>query len=253
MDAGFLNILHLVITFVVGVIACSYATLSGGRGLLTIPTLILLGLPPHTAIGTDRLGGIGMNIAGWYEFHQKGMVNYKIGLTIVVPALMGSILGANLVLQINETVLRRVVASITILAMALIILRPKIGIERVKSTTNTRDYVFGAILSFFTFVYHGFYGVGAGSLLAYVLVLLFGQTFLESAATRKIANLMATVMGSTVFVLEGVVSYPLGIALFSGCFVGSYIGAHYSDKIGNVWIRRLFLVIVLIMAIKLLR
>jgi len=49
-----------------------------------------------------------------------------------------------------------------------------------------------------------------------------------------------------------VIIYSLGISLFMGTFIGSYIGTHYSDKIGNVWIKRLFFVVVLIMAIKLI-
>ena len=59
-------------------------------------------------------------------------------------------------------------------------------------------------------------------------------------------------MSTTVFALHGVIIYSLGIALFIGAFIGSYIGAHYSDRIGNVWIRRLFFVVVLIMAMKLI-
>jgi uncharacterized membrane protein YfcA len=59
-------------------------------------------------------------------------------------------------------------------------------------------------------------------------------------------------MSGAIFAVHGVIIYSMGISLFLGTFLGSYIGAHYSDKIGNVWIKRLFFVIVLIMAIKLI-
>jgi uncharacterized membrane protein YfcA len=181
----------LIIVLGIGLIAGSYGTLVGGGSLITIPTLILLGLPPHTAIGTNRLGVMGNPTAGWYEF-KKG----------------------------------------------------------IRAITK-QDYIIGASLSFVISIYSGFYGAGAGTLLTYVLVLFFGQTFLEGAATRKIAQFISTAMAIVIFAIGGVIHYPLGIALFIGNLIGSYIGAHYSERIGNIWIKRLFFAVVSIMAIKL--
>ena len=247
-----MDTLHLLIVFAAGVVGGSFGTLVGGGGLITIPTLMLLGLPPHTAIGTNRMGVSGMAIAGWYGFNKKGMINYQIAFTMAIPALFGPILGAHLVLKIDEEMLRRVIAVITILIMVFILSQPKIGIQKAPHTIRKHEYVIGAVLSLFIFMYSGFYGAGAGTFLTYVLILLFGQTFLESAATRKIAQVISTVVATIVFALSGVVSYPVGATLFAGSFTGSYVGTHFSDRIGDVWIKRLFFVIVLIMAIKLL-
>jgi len=63
---------------------------------------------------------------------------------------------------------------------------------------------------------------------------------------------MMTTMAAVVFAGRGVIDYPKAAAMFLGCAIGSYVGAHYSDRIGNVWIKRLFILIVLIMVIKLL-
>ena len=98
----------------------------------------------------------------------------------------------------------------------------------------------------------GFYGAMGGTLLLYILILWFGQTFLESAGTQKIAAMMMNAMAAIVFGLNDAVSYYLAVSLFCGCFIGSYIGAHYSDRIGNVWIRRLFIILLVILIIKLL-
>ena len=69
-----MDINNLLIIFFVGMLASVMGTLIGGSSLFTIPTLILLGLPPHVAIGTDRFGIMGIAIAGWYKFHRKGFV-----------------------------------------------------------------------------------------------------------------------------------------------------------------------------------
>lgn len=247
-----MDIISLLIISAVGVIAGSFGTLTGGTSLITIPALIFLGLPPHAAIGTNRLGVTGVPIAGWYKFNQKRMVNYAFGFMIGIPALFGSMLGVNLVLQMNEMILKRLVATLMILILVFITVKPKIGLEKTKSMVKNHGYLIGAILSFFLGVYGGFYGAGAGIFLNYILILLFGQTFLESAATRKIAGFFITAMAAILFGLAGVINYSMGIALFIGTFTGSFIGAHYSDKIGDVWIKTLFFAIVLTMSIKLL-
>lgn len=248
-----MEILSLLVIFFVGMIAGSFGTLVGGGSLITIPTLILLGLPPHTAIGTDRLGMTGTCSAGWYEFHRKGMIDYKIGFIIGIPTMLGSLLGANFVLQINEAILKKAVAIITILILVFIaIIKPKMGVEKTNRMVKNQEYFIGVIGSFSLGFYGGFYGAGSATFLSYILLLLFRQTFLECAATVKIAALLMTAMAASIFAINGAIHYSLAAAMFFGAFTGSYIGAHYSDKIGNVWIKRLFFVIVSFMAIKLL-
>lgn len=245
--------IHMLIMFGISIITGSWGTLVGGGGLVTIPALILLGLPPHTAIGTNLSGMIGVAGAGWYKFHKKRMVDYKIGFLIGVPAAVGAILGANLVLQINEEVLRRAIAILTILILVfMVVVKPKVGMEKSSSIVRNYEYLLGAVMSFFLGIYGGFYGPGTATFLSYILILLFRQTFLESAATVKIAVLFVTTLAALIFAINGAVDYYLASAMFIGGFIGSYIGVHYSDRIGNVWIKRLFIVVVLLMATKMI-
>ena len=82
-----MDVLKLLIIFFVGLGSSFIGTLVGGSSLITIPVLILLGLSPHSAIATDRMGVTGIGIAGLYKFHQKGLVNYRIGLITGIPIL----------------------------------------------------------------------------------------------------------------------------------------------------------------------
>jgi hypothetical protein len=213
---------------------------------------MLLGLPPHTAIGTDRLGITGISIAGWYQFHKKGMIDYRVGFAVGIAALCGSFIGANLALQVKGATLKVIIAMITVAVLPLLIFSPRKGIEKTKHTLKRLDYVMGGLMSFFIGIYGGFYGPMAGTFLCYVLIVWFGQTFLEGAATFKIGSLFLTSMAAAVYASKGAIHYPMAIAMFSGSCIGSYIGAHYSDRIGNVWIKRLFIVLILVMIIKLL-
>jgi uncharacterized protein len=244
--------INLAVIFVASLCGSIYGTLIGGASLITIPTLILLGLPPHTAIGTDRLGVTGMGIVGWYQFHKKKMIDYRVALSVGIPVLFGAFLGANLALKIEEAVLKTVIAVLTLLLLPIIIFNPKKGIEKTAQKIRRHQYLIGGLLSLFVGVYAGFYGVMSGTFLCYVLILWFDQTFIESAANFKIGSLFSTGMAAIVFAMGGAVHYPMAIAMFSGSGIGSYIGVHYSDRIGNVWIRRFFIAIVLAMIVKLL-
>ncbi len=103
---------HLLIIFLAGFLASLFGTLIGGSSLVTIPTLLLLGLPPHTAIGTDRFGIMGVCSAGWYQFHRKKLIDYRIGLTMAIPVIVGSFLGARLCQEISEVSLKWIIISV---------------------------------------------------------------------------------------------------------------------------------------------
>jgi uncharacterized protein len=246
-----MNATDVIIVFGVSSIISIVGSVIGGASLVTIPLLILLGLPTHTAIGTDRFGVMGIGVMGWYLFHRKGMIDYKVGVATGIPILVGSFLGAHLALQINESSLKLVIAVISALLLPILILSPKMGIEKRDRTLRKYDYLVGAFLTFAVGIYGGFYGAMAATFLAYVLVLWFSQTFLESAATLKIGSLCMTSAAAAVFAYKGAVHYPLAIAIFCGCCIGSLIGVHYSVKLGSVWIKRAFILLVLIMLIKL--
>ena len=140
----------------------------------------------------------------------------------------------------------------TLALLALLMVRPNIGIEKTSRPLTARVVATGSFLSLVVGIYGGFYGAGAATFLAYILILVFGQTFLESAGTLKVAGTLMTLSSSLTFAANGAIHYPLAASMFLGSFIGSTAGAYYSDRIGNVWIKRLFIGVVLIMGIKLL-
>jgi hypothetical protein len=247
-----MDLLKLFIIFFVGLGSSFIGTLVGGSSLINIPVLILLGLSPHSAIATDRMGITGIGISGLYKFHQKGLVNYRIGFVIGIPVLLGSFIGANLVLQISPSVLKKVIVLITVSVLVLLVMQPKLGVRKTPRSLETRDFLVGMFLSLLVGIYGGFYGAGAATFVIYILIFVFGQTFLESAGTMKIASIAMTATATLTFAYHGVIHYPLAIAMFMGSFIGSFVGAHYSDRIGDVWLKRLFIGVVLIVAVKLL-
>ena len=246
-----MDISELIIVMAVGMVGGFFNVYVGAGSLLTIPVLMILGLPAHIAIATNRLGVTGSDIAGWYEFHRKKMIDYRAAVIIAVPSLAGAVIGANLMLAIDEAMLRRVIAFITLGILALIFFRPEAGILNSQEKIKKGHVICAVITSFIVGIYGGFYGAGAGTFLFYILIFCFGETFIESAGTHALANLSFSVMAAVIFAYNGAINYLWAVPLFIGSFAGSFISAYYAERIGNVLLRRIFFTVVILVVIKL--
>ena len=245
-----MDFVDMSIVFIGGACASAFGALIGGASLINIPLLVVLGLPPHVAIGTDRFGVMGIGWAGLFKFHRKRFIDYRISFLMAGPTFIGSVLGANLVFYVQENLLKLIIILTNILCLLYLVLNPGIGLKEKAQSVGASKYWIGGLLCFFIGVYGGFYGAMAATFLAYVLIMWFGQTFIQSAANVKVASIFLTTSAALVFFLKGAVDYPLGLALFSGCLCGAYIGAHFSDRIGNLWIKRFFIIVLTAMILK---
>ena len=245
--------MHLIVIFFASLFACTFGTLVGGNSLITIPLLMLMGLPPHRAIGTERVGVLGLGLAGLYTFHRKGMMRYRLAFTVGIPCMLGAFVGANLAFQVSPELLKKVIVGLTLLLLAVVSTNPKLGVEEQKQQPLTSGrYVLGAFLGLLVGIYNGFYGAGGGTFLAYIMILVFRQTFLGSAANLKVSTVLSYAVSTATYAYHGAIDLPVALVLFVGSWIGSSLGAHYSDRIGNVWIKRVFMTVILIMVVKLL-
>ncbi|MCK4555100.1 MAG: sulfite exporter TauE/SafE family protein [Candidatus Aenigmarchaeota archaeon] len=247
-----MDIISLVIIVALGFIGGMYASLVGGYALLIIPALIFFGMPPHEAIATNKFASLALAMVGLAEFSRKKLVDYKVGVLIGIPAAVGSLIGAYVLLGTSALVVNKIIAFATIAVLLVIMVKKDVGIVKKNVKPTTLTWAVGAILMFAIGLYGGFYGGGFAIPISYLLILFFGQTFIECAGTRKIASVMINFTALIVLGLNGMIVYSVGIPLLVSSSVGGYISAHYSTRIGNLWVKRMFFVVVLVMAVKLL-
>ena len=244
--------LKLSITFLVGFVGGLIGILIGGCSLFTIPALIFLGLPPQSAIATNRVGIAGLMLTGGLAYHKKQLIDYKTGCIIAGTAVAGAVLGAQLVVKIDAVLLKRIIGILTVFLISTLIFFPKHGVAANEKTIRKKHYIIGAIVNFFLGIYGGFYGANVATFMIYTQILLFGKTFIESSATGTIAMFSFSVAASGIFMSHHIVHYGYATVLFVGMACGSYISAHNAEKIGNVWIRRLLIAMSGAAGIKLL-
>lgn len=101
-------------------------------------------------------------------------------------------------------------------------------------------------------VYNGIFGAGAGPLSTYNFLYFFGFTIVEANATNTIPWLILGLSSLIIFMLNGIVDYKNGVALLIGMTIGGYLGAHVALKKGEAWVKRLFVLVVIISSIRLL-
>jgi uncharacterized membrane protein YfcA len=140
----------------------------------------------HAAIGTDRFGTVGIGVAGLYSFHRQGMMRYRLAFIVGIPCLIGAVIGANLALQISPELLKKFIVALTVILLIVVVVNPRLGVAvTTKHPITTTRYALGIFLCLLVGIYGGFYGAGAATFLSYVMILVFRQTFLESAGADK--------------------------------------------------------------------
>lgn|SRR3989338_3309411 len=242
--------IDILLVFSIGVFSAFFGALVGGAGFVSIPFLLFVGLPPHTAIGTNALGAMGLSIGGFARFWRGGRVAWSYIPSFIVLGVIGSFLGANIVLRVNGQLLIKLVALLILFILPLVLFNQSIGNDT--QLVGKRRKFLGFIVYFLVMIYSGFLSAGSGTLIFYTYMIFFGLTFIDSAATSKLPAIFSSFVVFLTFASNRAVDYKLGAVLFLGMLVGAYWGAHAGLLKGNQWVKKLFTIVVLVSAIKLL-
>jgi uncharacterized membrane protein YfcA len=239
-----------LLVFLVGVAASVIGAMVGGGSLLSIPLLIFLGLPPQVAIATDRFAGLGAGITAFYKFWLAQKIVWRHVPVLAVASLAGSLIGASVLVNAEPSSLNLVVGVVLLALLPVLFLKRDLGVT--PREVSTRRIRLGLSLYFLVQVLAGFFGGGTGTLVFYILMSFFGITIIQVAATQILPFMVLTISSLTLFAASGIIDYQMGIVLLTGTAVGGYLGAHIAIKRGDRWVRRVFAVVVLASATRLL-
>ncbi len=244
------EVLSLFIFLLVGVFAGFLDSVVGAGGLFSVPLLIFLGLPPQVAIATDRFGTIGQTMAALFKFqkYKKILWNHVPLLTLI--AFAGSLIGANILLNVEQKILQQIVGVLLFILLPFIFTKQDLGVKHIKK--NKIKIIVGILFYFIIMVFSGFFGQGTGPLIFYVLVYFWGFTMVEVLATGVIPWFVLSISSLIIFAVNGIIDYYIGLILFVGMVIGGYFGAYIAVKKGDLWIKRIFIIFIIIFGIKLL-
>lgn len=205
--------------------------IAGGGGLISLPAYLMAGLPPHTAVGTNKFSStIGTTVAT-YQYARQGFIHLKQAIPAIICSLSGAFLGARLALFVPENVFK-IVLMVALPLIALYVLNRKSLTDNKPPHSLTKTLAIVSILAFFIGMYDGFYGPGTGTFLMLALTGWAHVSITDAAGITKTINLTSNITAFVVFLMGGVMWIELGAiaALFS--IAGNYLGAHFFTKKG---------------------
>lgn len=247
-----MNIVTLLILLVGGFFSGIMNAIIGGGTLISVPLLIFSGLPTHLAIGTNRFAMIFNTGVGAIDYYGKVRYSVKLALALALFASVGSYLGANIVLQTAEATLNYVIGILMLIMGGVVVYKRKLGLEEKAVNPTKANYVVMSTLAFILGIYGGFFGAGISTLFTFVFISFLGMSFIKSAGITRFIVSILSMIAFSVFLVNMKVDYLYGIVLLISFVAGAKIGVELAVRAGNIWIRRLFVLLIVISSVKLL-
>ncbi|PLY11957.1 MAG: integrase [Desulfuromonas sp.] len=235
----------------VGLVAGILNVLAGGGSLLTLPVLLFMGLPAATANGTNRVAIFVQNIFAIGGFRKQGVFPWRIALLCTAPALLGAWFGANLAVDIDDQLFKRLLALIMLAVLVFTAWDPLRRMHQSEPKLTPLRLLVLAVSFFIVGVYGGFVQAGVGFIVISAL-LAHGLDLVRINAIKVIVIFFFTMVALAVFIAHGQVDWGLGLSLAVGNAIGGWIGTHIAVKKGHDWIKRIVSLTVVIFALKLL-
>lgn len=225
--------------------------MAGGGSVLTLPLLMFIGLPANVANGTNRIAILAQSLAGVHIFHKKKIFDYKTDYKLTIPAVIGSLLGALFAVEIDETVLRKVIGALMVLMLLMVVFKPEMWLKDQAGKAEAKPTPLQYIIFLFIGFYGGFIQMGVGFFLLAGLVLGSGQNLVKANAVKVFITLVFTVFSIGVFLWHGQVDVLAGIFLAIGSITGAWLGAHFMVKSGAKYVRYVLLVAMVLVILHL--
>jgi len=235
-----------------GFVAGFINTLAGSGSLVTLPLLIFLGLPATVANGTNRVAILLQNVIGVTSFRQQKVLDLRGGLMLAAPAVVGSLLGAQIAVNLNEEMMRRAIGIVMLAMLVVILIRPKRWLEGRSERVGQRPGLKELAAFFAIGIYGGFIQAGVGIFLLAGLVLVAGYDLVRANAVKVLIILCFTLFVIVVFVMNGQVQWGIGLVLALGNMMGAWVASRMAVQRGASFVRWLLIGVVIVSAMSLL-
>lgn len=226
-------------------------TLAGGGSLFTLPLLIFLGLPAPLANGTNRVAIWVQCVVSTLGMRRGGIRNFAQSALLSIPAVLGSVAGAQVSVEIPALWFERIFAIIMVIMVWFIVWNPKPP-EQASPRGWLQHPVIVSIVFFLIGIYGGMIQAGVGYFLTAALVICCRMNLRETASIKVTVVAIYTTVALWVFFINDQIDWPMAIVLSIGNGIGGWMGARMVVSKREEWIRITLGISVFFMALKLL-
>ncbi len=248
MEFSDFSITILIFLFFTAIVASFLDTLAGGGGLITVPVLIVSGIPPLAVLGTNKFqSSMGSGTATFMMFKNKKVTWPEVG-PMMLMAFIGSAVGASAVQLIDTEALSFIIPVVLLFIAIYFLLSPKpkeTDGEPKLSYPKYKNIVVPIIGS-----YDGFFGPGTGSFFALSGVSLRGRGLISATIVAKTLNFATNFAGLLIFLTSGKIVWIAGIVMIVGQAIGATLGSKFLFKINPAYLRILIVIMCFSMLVR---
>lgn len=225
--------------------------IGGGGGLISLPAYLIAGLPPHMAVATNKMSSTCGTTLATIRFIRNGLVNFRLAIPSVIVAIIGSTIGAHISMIVPDRIMLYVLIGVLPVS-AFFVLNKKLfhDTEDDNITLDKKTYLTAIIAAFIIGMYDGFYGPGTGTFLIIAFTVFAKLSIKTANAQAKVINLTTNITSLIIFLLNGQVLLPLGLAAAACNMVGGYLGAGMVMKNGAKIVRPSILLVLFLLFLK---
>lgn len=242
MQAFVLSPETYVLLALAGLSAGFIDSIAGGGGIITVPALLAAGLPPHLALGTNKLQSTFGSCTAMLHYRSRGLVSIRTTMLGIAWTFVGAAAGTLAIQQVSPGLLRHVIPALLLAIFVYMLFSPHAGAE--SRHARLRAPAFYALFGLSIGFYDGFFGPGTGSFWAIAFVAMLGLDLRAATAHTKVMNFVSNATALAFFLLGGNVVLLPGLAMGAGEVAGALLGSRLVILRGVRFVRVFFLIVV---------
>lgn len=236
--------------FAVAVCAGIVDGVAGGGGLITLPVLMIAGLPPAQALATNKIQALASVASSAHRFTRAGIVNLPSMKWKVLVSAIGAGVGAYLVRIVDSSILGKIAPVLLICIALFFMLSRNLTKHQRRKRVSEGLFTLAAVLPIA--FYDGFFGPGTGTIYVAAFVLLLGRNLPQATAETKVLNATGSAIAAIIFLPGGFIAWPAALAMSAGGIIGGQIGAMLAIRWGSSFIRVALVMVSIALAVRLL-
>jgi uncharacterized protein len=239
--------MEYVILYLIGILATTLGTLAGGGGLISLPAMLALGIPVHSAIGANKVSNTISSFSSFYHLYREKKISFKESFWIMPVSVGGGISGGFIASNISGKNMYIIAILLLIFAfIASFLGRGNFTGE--KPLKMTKKSAFGL---YSIGIYDGLFGPGQGTLMLY----LFGHlqiAYIRAVALVRLATFSSCFGAAITYVATGKIIWPLTLALLLGSLTGAQIGVRIAEKLNPQYVKPILRLVTVALIIQIL-
>ncbi|MGM8215500.1 sulfite exporter TauE/SafE family protein [Bacillaceae bacterium W0354] len=239
--------MDLIILYLIGLVATTLGTLAGGGGLISLPAMLSLGIPVHSAIGANKVSNTVSSLSSFIAIYRNKGVSIKEGLKLIPISLAGGITGGLLATALSPDIMFKVAIGLLIFAF----LFSFIGKADFSGNEEYRFRTKGTPLLYGIGIYDGVFGPGQGTLMLYLFSYM-KISYYRAVGLVRIATFASCFGASISYISTGQIIWPFTLALMLGSLSGAQIGVRLAGKLKREHVKVLLRLVTVALIIRLL-